>query len=217
MNDVHISDEYRTIDRENVNGNIRRPNPFKAKDRVAFPPFDEALDVPNKQLNHATTIHPNTSCSGSPGWMNLTIGMQALIHPDSFCEDQASVSSEESHISHPWADLSSPDRTGDSTIFHIDVPGPSICNVETKEKSICFRAPLEMTRGQSDGASKQKCLEYAVRKAQENKCVALNDSSDSFDETPCMADIFAAFSAASRDRHSKFINHVIRSESTVLF
>lgn len=207
MHDVHISNEFGSMDRENIDGNIRRLNPFRAKDRVAFPSFDEALALPNKQWNHVTSCHSNTSCNSSPGWMNLTIGMQALIHPDSFSEDQVSVCSEDSRTSHPWADLSSPDRTNDSTAYHIEAVGANHTFVHNDG----MRANVV-----NSGAPDRNYISCDGRKLLEGECIALNASTDSFDEPPCMADMFVAFRDASR-RPSPPTNGVSQSVITKHF
>ena len=181
MHDVRIPDEYSIMNSENINSNIRRSNPFRSKDRVAFPPFDEALALPNKQLNQVTA---NASASGSPGWMDLTIGMQALIHPDSFTEDQVSIYSEDSHTPRPLVDLSSPDRSNDSC--H---------NTDIYEQNI-----LEENDLRPEIVPERSLISRGGRKIQQADDGSLDISSDSINEPPCMADVFAAFGARKNIR-----------------
>ena len=200
MHDVGIHTDFGSMHRENLDANIRRPNPFKSKERLAFPPLEEALAFPDKKLHNVSTGHESHSSTGSPGWINLTIGMQALIHPDSFScsDDQASLCSESSHSPRQWADLSSPDRTNISASL-----SPAYCDRYQHIVGIEREPGTEYSdEPQHCNTAERNFISWAGRKLQEGECVSLNTTSDSSDEPPCMADMFMAFGAAARQNRA---------------
>jgi hypothetical protein len=95
--------------KENAHPNRqRRINPFKSTERLAFPAFEMAI-----RRGHAPK--PASPELAKDQWLDLTIGTQSLIHPESFREDLcSSYSRGSSSSSSPgneakWADLESPE------------------------------------------------------------------------------------------------------------
>ncbi len=99
---------------ENFHPNRCRRNPFKSNERVSFPSFQDAIS--RSKDYHVRKFASPESVKSSPKWLNLTIGTQALIHPDSFAEDLCSSYSREESKSpgeRNWEDLTSPElKTG---------------------------------------------------------------------------------------------------------
>ena len=112
---------------------VRRRNPFKAGDRIAFPPMGKALACHSMAEDDGADQEPGGSC------LDLTIGMQSLIHPDSFCEDVAAGFSDESSCaedasvvpSHWNHDLMSPERPTSTTPLGIGLSVDGGCTGST--------------------------------------------------------------------------------------
>jgi hypothetical protein len=121
----------------------RRTNPFKSSDRVSFPSFQDAIS--RSKDYHVRKFASPESVKGSPKWLNLTIGTQALIHPDSFAEDLCSSYSREESKSPGelnWENLTSPDLKKGFRIqflrLHI-----CYCYISNVFISIYIRTPVE--------------------------------------------------------------------------
>ncbi len=212
MHDVGMNAEYGSMDRENIEANIRRPNPFKSKERLAFPPLEEALAVPPKMFH---TSNESCNSTGSPGWVNLTIGMQALIHPDSFSEDQTSLCSEDSNSPRQWADLSSPERTNGSESASQASAHFARYNNITEIEVPHGAEDSNLAQLNSCNTGERNFISWAGRKLQEGECVSLETTSESSDGPPCMADIFMAFGAAARENRTTVPTNEIEEAQVV--
>ena len=115
---------------ENSNPNNKRRNPFKANDRIAFPPLDEALAYHPEKREGASaedaSEKEDPSESEVQTVMDLTIGMQSLIHPDSFREDEnvtfTSEEEEDPEFPESWiTDLKSPEQPSKGPLLRCQV------------------------------------------------------------------------------------------------
>jgi len=154
---------------ENVEPNAtampRRRNPFKAEDRIAFPPMEEALASRTGGDAEDQARAPDTALC-----LDLTIGMQSLIHPDSFCEDVDAGQSDESACSE------------DASV----VPSHWNHELESPERPVAMRkspgtTPLGMGSSILSGSTAGS--------------FAVGGCSGNMTNSPCMADLYMALQA----------------------
>lgn len=97
------------MESENQHPNVQpsRRNPFRGGNKLAFPPLDIALSKQIKKQDEeggmpaVEVVSNETESFDSPKHVDLTIGMQSLIHPDSFSEDVENVGSSDSSDAEP--------------------------------------------------------------------------------------------------------------------